>query len=363
VVILIVTNYVNAQCDYADDSDAPKELFRKRLKDKESGFRYGNPYTMFARKEGFDLPIALNQIRENIVKITPILKTNLYDYSRLYKDIWENANYVEPSKCGYDNHCAHPLWVKSNAIIYLVGLGYKEVNDVAYFWKMSQDSVDIFFNRAHLGLRNLNPRIIGCSGGGDCGKVREKAFDLVYYLQAYDLLKAGGGLPNGDIDKNGGQCTARNKLREFARNLYKQSDDIINSWSGWKKNHGIICASALGMSAVVLNDAGTETNFFVGVWGSIKSWFGTEEVEYAPNYSPLKWFDRAQGTSGGNDGIFGGEDGLEDNFFVGDHGAGARDVPQSSSDGTSGYAEGPSYFIDLAGVFFPMLVRASARSN
>jgi len=122
-----------------------------------------------------------------------------------------------------------------------------------------------------------------------------------------------------------------------------------------EKNHGIICASALGMAAVVLNDAGTETNFY---WclGGIKSIFGTEEVVYAPNYSPINWFDRAQGTSGGNNGIFGGEDGLEDNFFVGDHGAGFRDVPQSSSDGTSGYAEGPGYFNDLAGVFFHIYV-------
>ncbi|NDC30560.1 MAG: hypothetical protein EBZ58_06410, partial [Bacteroidetes bacterium] len=348
----LFTNFSIAQCDFADDSDAPKELFRKRLKDKEVGFRYGNPYTMFNRQnyENWDLETTLNKVKNNIISDIN------GGYANLYKDIWNYANNAEPNKCAYDVHCAHPQWVKSNAIVYLLGLKYdNQTYSKDTFLTMTSNTKDSFFNKAHQGLRNLNPRIIGCSGFGDCGKVREKAIDLVYYLQAYDLLKAGGGLPSSDQDKNGNKCTARNKLREFARNLYKQSDDIINSWTGWKKNHGIICASALGMAAIVLNDAGTETNFFVGVWGSIKSWFGTEEVEYAPNYSPLNWFDRAQGTSGGNDGILGGEDGLEDNFFVGDHGAGCRDVPQSSADGTSGYAEGPGYFIDLAGVFLPYL--------
>lgn len=58
------------------------------------------------------------------------------------------------------------------------------------------------------------------------------------------------------------------------------------------------------MAAQVLNDAGTETNFFVGVWGSFKNLFGDEEVEYAPNYSPIKWNEL-------------GQSGLFENLFVG----------------------------------------------
>ncbi|MCX6187496.1 MAG: hypothetical protein NTU43_10960 [Bacteroidetes bacterium] len=304
---------------------------------------------MFTRSDGFDLAVTLNQIRNNIKDGSPILINDLSDYGKLYKSIWEYAVYTsEPSKCAFDSHCAHPQWVKSNSIVYLVGIGYKEISGKGYFWTLSHDSVDIFFNKAHQGLINLNPRIIGCSGFGDCGKVREKAIDLVYYLQAYDLLKAGGGLPNGDQDKNGGNCTARNKLREFARNLYKQSDDIINSWSGWKKNHGIICASALGMAAIVLNDAGTETSFLVGVWGWIGDLFGEDDgVEFAPYYSPIKWNELGQG-------------GFSENLFVGHHwklfGLVSDDVPQaytgspllwgapySNNVDHNPYAEGPSY--------------------
>lgn len=51
-------------------------------------------------------------------------------------------------------------------------------------------------------------------------------------------------------------CAPRNKLREFARNLYIESEDVLNSFTGGKKNHGIICASVLGTVAIVLNLAG-----------------------------------------------------------------------------------------------------------
>lgn len=54
ILILITSSQtISAQCDYADFSDAPEELFRKRV--KEPGMRYGNPYTMFVRDENFNL--------------------------------------------------------------------------------------------------------------------------------------------------------------------------------------------------------------------------------------------------------------------------------------------------------------------
>jgi hypothetical protein len=74
---------VNAQCDYADYSDAPEELFRKRVKEPE--MRYGNPYTMFVRGDDFNLEEILTQIRNNIRKGTPSLKENLNIYANLYK--------------------------------------------------------------------------------------------------------------------------------------------------------------------------------------------------------------------------------------------------------------------------------------
>lgn len=54
----IISFNIYAQCNYAEYSDAPKELFRKRV--KEPGMRYGNPYTMFVRDENFNLNTAKN---------------------------------------------------------------------------------------------------------------------------------------------------------------------------------------------------------------------------------------------------------------------------------------------------------------
>jgi hypothetical protein len=279
---------------------------------------------------------------------------------------------VEPSKCPENAECAHPVWVKNNAIVYLIGLKLSIVSGKYQFDSMTPTERDSFFNRAHEGLRNLNPNVVSCWGGSDCGKVHFKAGQLVQYLQAYDLLKAKGGIPKNDGDRNGGSCTARNKLRQFARNLYVESDYIINSSLGWKKNHGIMCASALGVAAIVLNDAGVETglmgnaggllptigNFISGIFGSIVG-----EPWPHPTYSPLMWYQRAHGTGGSsNIGIASwGEDGIEDNFFKGDHAnlLGSVDVPMTNADGTAGYAEGPTYFAYLSQIAWFQYLRAS----
>jgi len=79
----------------------------------------------------------------------------------------------------------------------------------------------------HFGLTNLNPGIIPCYQGSDCGKISQKAFDLIQYLESYDFLKGAGYI--GD-DRNLGIYSPRNKLREFARNRYVQSEDVINSF-------------------------------------------------------------------------------------------------------------------------------------
>jgi hypothetical protein len=121
-----------------------------------------------------------------------------------------------------------------------------------------------------------------------CGKVRIKAAELTLYLQAYDLLKTGeGGIAPNDGDRNSsdGDCSPRNKLREFTRYLYVQSNSIVNSSTGWKKNHGIICLSAIGLGAIVLNDAGVETNYLNGIFGWL---WGDGFVLPHPRYSPVK---------------------------------------------------------------------------
>ena len=105
IAILLCAQQNFAQCDYADYSDAPDEHYLQRLKDGESGFRYGNPYTMFNRRDypNWTLSGALQQIRKNIMAGTPIEKSSLPDYAKLYKGIWDSANIFEPNNCSYDH--------------------------------------------------------------------------------------------------------------------------------------------------------------------------------------------------------------------------------------------------------------------
>jgi hypothetical protein len=43
-VFCITILHVSAQCSYIEYSNTPKELLRKRVKDNEPSFRYGNPH-------------------------------------------------------------------------------------------------------------------------------------------------------------------------------------------------------------------------------------------------------------------------------------------------------------------------------
>ncbi len=44
VIYIVFYQKVLAQSSYAEYSNTPKELLRKRVKDNEPGFRYGNPH-------------------------------------------------------------------------------------------------------------------------------------------------------------------------------------------------------------------------------------------------------------------------------------------------------------------------------
>ncbi|QNE38931.1 T9SS type A sorting domain-containing protein [Hymenobacter sp. NBH84] len=75
--------------------------------------------------------------------------------------------------------------------------------------------------------------------------------ELIDYLIAYDLLR-GAGVPEQEL------TTSRAKLQKFAGNLQTQSVASffgIRFYSTIKNNHTLMTAAALGMAAVVLNDA------------------------------------------------------------------------------------------------------------
>jgi len=87
--------------------------------------------------------------------------------------------------------------------------------------------------------------------------------ELIDYLIAYDLLR-GAGVPEADL------TTGRAKLQKFAGNLQTQSVASffgLRFYTTVKNNHTLMTAAALGMAAVVLNDAtSTNTNQQPATW-------------------------------------------------------------------------------------------------
>jgi len=150
-----------SQCTYENFSNAPKELLRKRVKDNEPGFRYGNPYTMFNRSHypNWSLNEELNRIRQYIFNGTPLIGEVFRNESaKLYSKIFLEIKVSnEPAKCGErSTKCPHAAWVKNNAVIYMVGLGYAtDQSGKGYFWQLSQDSINLYAQRAKTGLQTV----------------------------------------------------------------------------------------------------------------------------------------------------------------------------------------------------------------
>ena len=69
LLLLIFNSKVYSQCEFAKYSDAPEELFRKRV--NETGMLYGNPYTMFVKGDDFNLDSEITRIVNNLKNQIP----------------------------------------------------------------------------------------------------------------------------------------------------------------------------------------------------------------------------------------------------------------------------------------------------
>ncbi len=226
ISLALSANTVAQNCPY--ETSVPEEMFRGRY--TEADMTYGNPYTMFnRRKDNWSLSNDTSKLIQYIINgVDGVTGDANNDYSIIYKNLYKyDTKTSEPGICPEDEDCDHPKWVKNQAIVYLIGLRYSRTNNRDTFTRMTQYDRNQFAERAKNGLVNLNPNIISCYFGEDCGKVHKKAFDLIQYLQAYDLLKTGGYIAPNDGDRNGLDCSPRSKLREFSRNMYIQAEDVI----------------------------------------------------------------------------------------------------------------------------------------
>ncbi|WP_170252565.1 T9SS type A sorting domain-containing protein [Adhaeribacter aerolatus] len=152
-----------------------------------------------------------------------------------------------------------------------------------------------FINNLKAALENINTNVEAFPSYTNW---QWRSKELIDYMIAYDLLRGVG-------EDETSMVTSKAKLQQFAGNLYTQSVANIfgyNFYNSVKNNHALMTAAALGLSAVVLNDATSTT----------------------AAQQPVNWI---------NNGLYN-----IDNVLW-------RDAKrQSDSTAVAGYAEGPYYF-------------------
>lgn len=102
-------------------------------------------------------------------------------------------------------------------------------------------------------LESLNPAVeaFASFSGTTYTEWQWRSKELIDYLIAYDLLR-GAGVPAAEL------LAGKAKLQQFAGNLYRESNRPflgVYFYRQVKNNHTLMTAAALGMAAVVLNDA------------------------------------------------------------------------------------------------------------
>ncbi len=327
--------------------NVPEELYRGRL--KFAGMHYGNPYTMMDRRKFPNANEGYKSIRNAI--------QNSDDLKKMYSNIYKVATDPMPTE-GWlgtgpglaDNVSPLSVYAKYCAFVFVIGLDDNfdpldgtPANPANYYKR------NAFRDNAKTALSNMGVMIPEAPWSGTdkpIALLKHRSRELMYYCEAYDWLKGAAEdsalksanrnpFPPYDEDRNDG-CSPRNKLRMLARNFYVAANGHffapIESVTGWKKNHGMMSAAAIGMAGIVLNDAGVEKSF----WSSLFDW-----VTYSPNYSPQNWYE------------LGSE--YRENLLEGWHIWPFTNVPQTNDDGTAGYAEGPAYFNYAFSCLIPFL--------
>jgi len=110
------------------------------------------------------------------------------------------------------------------------------------------DQRAVLLTKTRALLESLNPNVESFTSYTEW---QWRSKELIDYLIAYDLLRGAGQTPEV-------LAASQARLQEFAGNLYRQSVTPffgISFYSYVKNNHTLMTAAALGMAAVVLNDA------------------------------------------------------------------------------------------------------------
>ncbi len=228
----------------------------------------------------------ISNVKENISK----------GHSDLISGVYQSALSPIPADNSESSARRERARIAKNAAFVLL-MNYKWVQNKTD--TLSTYEADSLKKRVLLLLNTLNSTIpaISITNPSNYDDWQWRSKDMIDYLSAYDLLK-GANVPDSLL------TSAKTNLQKYASNLYREATRSffgLTFLSTVKNNHALMTCGALGVAAVVLNDA-TSTD---------------------PNEQPINWINAALWNM--------------DNIFWRDA---AR---QSDSTTIAGYAEGPYY--------------------
>jgi hypothetical protein len=180
------------------------------------------------------------------------------DRLALYQGLWGDVQGTPPTdNTSSSGRRARAAFAKNAAFVVLLAQQPAQPSSLAPLSEPQRAAL-VASVRGLLESINTNVEVFATwSGTTPYTEWQWRSKELIDYLIAYDLLRGAGETPAS-------LAASQTQLQTFAGNLYQQSTSQqfpITFYGTVKNNHTLMTAAALGMAAVVLNDAtSTDTN-------------------------------------------------------------------------------------------------------
>jgi len=168
----------------------------------------------------------------------------------IYQSVWADVQGTPPAdNTSASGRRARAAWAKNAAFVVLLNQPPAGTSAAA----MPTEAHEALVARTRGLLESLNSDVepFATWSGATYDNWQWRSKELLDYLIAYDLLRGAG-------ETAASLAASQAKLQAFAGNLYRQSTTPflgVSFYSAVKNNHTLMTAAALGMAAVVLNDA------------------------------------------------------------------------------------------------------------